>query len=1394
MPRPHGQAGDGERDHDDLQIHRSWRTYAPDQPDAVHAFCYELSQRDAHEEDYTRYYKALRLLRVTRVPRYLRQQGSTSPELVYSQQRDLLAALREQQILFTNLIAKSPDLPLVFAWGVQAVGATPEQAIEAADEAYAVLERQVDGTYQQLEYAPISVEDAESLVRYQQTWDHVAVGRGRPLPQGLGHHGPSAWLDGSRTDVESTAQQLETFIRGMGERSFMLSLVTTPVSPAEMTAAWRNVTKRLSDVRSNQQGTRSFTAGVALPLGMGLSDGTSAGESHSEGTAAAETAADSLSQARTTGVSESLSQGQTYGVSDSISVAQSISQSDGRSVSLADSVTHGASLTESASLGESLSQGLTVGETIQVGESIASGASVASGESVQASASTGESVSVGETVSQTATVGQSASASQGVSQSQSVTQGQSAGVTQSVGATQGQSASQAAGQSASNGLTSGISVSEGLTQTLTEALQQSLGLSAGETTGLNTSDSRTEGHSVGVGSQELPVSVSNQTAVSQALAEALSANSGLNVGLNGGASLAEALSQTLSQNLGQNLTLGETLTNTLGQSASQSQTVGSSEGVSTSAGVGVGSTQGLSQGVTVAEAIAAGQTVGQGMTAGQSIAQGTSLTHGQSLSQGASMAQGQSTAQALTAGQTVGQGLSSGQTVAAGQTVGQGASSTHTQGLSQGQTQGVSQGVSRTEAAGVSQSVADTIAASQSRSASLTDTFAATRALSSQRSGSLGIVPSISYSVSKATFDESARVLGDFLEAQMRRYLEGIESGAWLYQMTLICPTRHDLVGGAGLLKSAFWSTGGKDLRLPQPFHTIDRFEPDEKERLLAHARAWTTYRRREPRVELAEPYLYSTLVSAVEAAALCHAPTAEATGLLAVHDSMPVMAMPHDRRDADLYLGKLINGETAKVTDTRYGLRLEELTHILAAGTTGSGKTTTLVRLLTQAAHTRRTVTRHGTDDEGLPTQTVSEVPAGALVLDWKRDYRALATTVEPDRFKFFSLADPTIGDELRFNLLAVPDAAIPPAEWVATVADLLMLSMGFGEYGRSIIYETIDELYRANRLDPYVLRDAQVDDDGVVHRDAITLPAVDVADLPAGAVVAGPDGRSIANVYTCPELSRLVGMEHVAVKVLAEIERLADPQVARTYGTEHRNRLQSVWRRMQYFTPGQPMADLLACDRSLTDRRCVAVTDLVDPDRGLVTVVEADGLDFQHRRLVLGGILMAVWRYGTRKGDGVFDNNGTGPGTFVLLEEAHELLAGSDSEDRATAETRTSLYESMLRRARSLGMRIVVSVQNPSQVPVAIVSNTSTVISHRLYDDADRKVVAGLLNWANTAMGGQLREVRYLGELPVGFAVVRTDAKRHFTESAPVQIKVDPAPLVTLDDTALRRLLTRT
>jgi hypothetical protein len=1293
----------GECDYDDLVIHRSWRSYDPDKPGEVRYFMYEYSQTRPGDVLAWHGYKAVRFIRLTRVPRYLRfSQAQASGDLVFEQMRDVLGALREQQVRFVQVIAKSPELPLVFAYGVQALGNTPEEAQSLADESYAVLDFQLQGTYQQLRYQPLDVNQGELLARYQMEWGHLAMARGRPLPVGS-TLSTGAILSDSRTDVESTNNQLESFIRGMSNKSFMLTMVTTPVSPAEMTIALRNIAQKVSEARSDQEGSRGVNAGVALPLSFGTNAAQTHGDNHSTGLTHTDGTNSGVSTSRGTSTSNSLSAGTSQSTTHTDGTNKGVNASDGTNSSTTNTAgtsashTVGSSTTNTTGTSQTNTTGTSQTNTTGTSQTNTTGTSTTDTSGTNHSVTTGTSTTDTAGTNHTDTSGTSNSLANGTSSSASAGSSASASSSNSAGTSLSGTSSTTSGTSVHGGVPGvGGGSSSGNGNSLSSGTSNSTGASA--TNGVNASNTNGSSSTATSGTSD---STANGTSASVANGTSTSVTNGTST------SVATGTSSSLSTG------------------TSQSVANGTSQSVSN------GTSQSVSNGTSVADSTGTSQ----------SVANGTGVSASDGTSSGVSASNAGSTGSSLST--TTGTGTNAGT--------------------------GTNSGVSN--------------------SAATADTYMTSLASSAGQVASFGASPYMGVSISRRTFDSAKKIIGDMLEAQQGRYLEGVKSGAFFYQMFFLTPDRETLVGGSGLLKSAFWGSGGSNEQLPQPFAVSDTFGDTEEEhnaevaRLRMHAQIFTQYARREQAPELIEPYKYSTYLTPTEGAAFCHPPTTESIGLLAVHDSMPVLSMPSNRSDRDVHLGHIISGELAQTTEQRYGFDLDEVTHLLVTGVTGFGKTTTLMRILVEIANIERDIVIPPT--VAVPVASIKKARASILGFDWMQNMRNLAGVVDSERFRFYSIRKPSLG-AFRWNPLAIPGGDITPAEWLNTQSDNFMASMNLGEFGRSIIAEAMSDLYAANRLAPFILRPAVIDDNGAVLRAAEILEPIDRNTLPDGAILRTHDDQEYANVTSCPELSRLVSVGHLATIVAASVEAHATVEAARLAGTGMRDELQTVWRRVAPFAPGGSF-DMITCDPSLDEKVCLTVTDLVDPERGLISIVETEGLDMANRRFILGSVILAVYRYGLAGGEGTFNHGGKGPGTYVVLEEAHELFgAMGDGEDKESVGVRTALYESLFRRCRALGMKMITLVQNPASIPAAVTSNTSTVIVHTTYEPEDRDKVFGMLNWSS-GMTQQQREWRYLGEMAIGEAIVRLPARTSWLDAAPVLVKIDSPDLGRVSDDAL-------
>jgi hypothetical protein len=168
-------------------------------------------------------------------------------------QRDLLSALRHRGRTFLTLIARLPDLPLLFACGAQAVAPTRAEAISLADAAWDTLTSQILGTYNRF-LLPLSLSQADALAVAHESWDQVAMV--------CGHPGPTPPLG------EPT--QFETFLRSADD-PFVLTLVASPLTSGAMFLAFATAQQDLElGVMSEQFEAQLHRAREAMEYGAFL--------------------------------------------------------------------------------------------------------------------------------------------------------------------------------------------------------------------------------------------------------------------------------------------------------------------------------------------------------------------------------------------------------------------------------------------------------------------------------------------------------------------------------------------------------------------------------------------------------------------------------------------------------------------------------------------------------------------------------------------------------------------------------------------------------------------------------------------------------------------------------------------------------------------------------------------------------------------------------------------------------------------------------------------------------------------------------------------------------------------------------------------------------------------
>lgn len=955
------------------------------------------------------FWKAVRLLRVLRIPFQLRES-----EKLMDIHDDFIAGLWGNGINYITLVAnilKPEPLGLLYCYGIQTVATTKEEAQRQADLDFAALQSGLQASYRGMEFYPLTAQEAECLRSKMASMKKLLMLRG--IPDAKRSAGESTQSSVTGMDPNpATEEQMEEFIRGMADREFVFLVIASPVE-ASYLSRWLTVTSNeMSRWKSQMSGSKVISAGVSMPImfmsNLGASQGWNRNFTDSETVGQSVTHTEGQGRADTVTLTEGMTSGRSVGINEGVG------RTDSASHSVTDSHSVGVNHTETHTEGHSLT--LTEGESM--------------GRSVGVTEGVNHSVGVSETDVVSRSHGESETFTQGEGYARS--QGEAVGNTHTRGVSETDTISQNMGRTHQTSQQTGVNSSTSTSRSHTENFSQA------HADNITRSQTQSKGWNFG-GSGNFNVGSSTIAPVHA------SGGIGLNAGINRGEAVTNGVGQTDAVTKGHADTVGST--QTTGVSRSSGVTEGISESIGRSKAIGTNENWSESFTRSQQETLSTQQSrsVGKTDTVGVSHSVGRNEQFGQSLSRSLQDTYGVHRSRSV--GFNESHSVSEGMTETAGRSVGdtRGVALSQQKGLSVVDTVSQSNSVSRgvTRSSQVSDAISQQFARTQGLGHGVTGNT------SQGMSSSMSLGPFISMSKSFQWHDVNIENLVNLMDFQRQRLFTALQGQGAMYADVYIFVDDEESKRAASMAaKGAFYG----DV-LPTPLEIMD-LTPEEEAHQSYHGSVFSTCSAREGVPGIIESFRYSTILLAKELVAYTHPVRIEVGGPASNIENIPILRVPTNRK-GEVYHGKIVSGDRwtpgkGYITDFSWRISKEELMHTLFVGQSRSGKTVGATRFIAEIANN----IHYGLDDNGRPRRL------SIVALDWKKDWRVLKAFVPEDKFRFYSLGDPKL-NPIKMNLLAIPKN-VYTQRWVDTVVETFCLGFSLGGRAKSILWQHLTDLYR--------------------------------------------------------------------------------------------------------------------------------------------------------------------------------------------------------------------------------------------------------------------------------------------------------------------------------------------
>lgn len=902
------------------------------------------------------------------------------------------------------------------------------------------------------------------------------------------------------------------------------------------------------------------------------------------------------------------SNGASYGqgYADSVSHTEGTSHSQGISTSWSDS--HGLSYTKSQGTSDSYSQGISQSQSASASRTIGLGDGISTNKGIGMNIGAGRNVSLNEGYNMGSNQSFGHSTNDGTSTSHAVNQAfnTSNSFSNSIGTSNSQSWSQNAGISGgqnwsnSSSHSSGSSFNAGLNHSTSTGNAESFGINGSADIGL-----------VGVGGN-YGNTQSNGT------------SDGFSAGLSASTSNSNSSS--------------------MGGSSGWSQGQGYSHGISNSTSHGTGTSTGFSNGVSngTGTSHSYGMSSSYGTSMGSSIGKGI----GTSLSSGFSASEGAGISSSLSKGWSAGTGVSTGQTFGTSHGI------SNSESFGRSQSHSVGGGTSESFGTTSSESVGHTENVSRSQNVGT----GTSGGVSNGISAGMGLGPSLSFGRSFAWEDREASHLVELLDYSVQRIIAASNNlGMWFTDI-YVATESEEAANAATQVAMSAWhdpSVATCPLQVYIP-------SEQEKKYLFKHMSVFSPSTIKEGIPGQFESYKYSTMLLSSELNAYSHPPRVNVGGIQAAVDDPPVLTIPSDRQNGDIFLGYVANTESYSLnrgyrSDFKYSLSNDELHHAYISGASRSGKTVAALRLVAEAYKN----VRRGEKKKRLRF----------LIMDPKQDWRCLAKVVPEDHFRFYSLSNPQF-HMVKMNLMRIPHG-VYTERYADKLREIFIRSYGLGDRGFQILGQAINTVYKK----------AGCYEEDVMYNQ--------------------PDEHGL-----CPatERSKQVTLEDVCKQLQQDIET----ETAR----DKKEAIQRILDRMTTFQEPLSTVYKVFCNRG---EEGMGIDGLLGADD--VIVLESYGMDTKTSNFIFGLITSGVYQYAVSNGG--FVNPEDQYETVLVIEEANQVLISEDEDNLGGANP----FEIILDQSAGYGLFIWCLTQKISDMPRSVLANSSLKLIGRQDDEEDIK-----------------------------------------------------------------------